>query len=39
MKFHLGKTSMAVAISVIMVGFNGLIPTMALAASAKRHRP
>ena len=34
MKFHFVKTSMTVAIAVITVGFNVLIPTMALAASA-----
>jgi len=34
MKFHLVKSSMIVAIAVITVGFNALIPTMALAASA-----
>ena len=34
MKFHFVKTSMNVAIAVITVGFNVLIPTTALAASA-----
>ena len=34
MKFHFVKSSMIVAIAVITVGFNVLIPTMALAASA-----
>jgi lipid-binding SYLF domain-containing protein len=34
MKFHLVKTGITVAIAVITVSFNVLIPTMALAASA-----
>jgi lipid-binding SYLF domain-containing protein len=34
MKFHFVKKSMSVAITVITVGFNVLVPTMALAASA-----
>jgi lipid-binding SYLF domain-containing protein len=34
MKFHFVKKSMSVAIAVITVGFNVLIPTMSLAASA-----
>ena len=34
MKIHLVKTSMNVAIAVITIAFNVLIPTMALAASA-----
>jgi lipid-binding SYLF domain-containing protein len=34
MKFHFVKTSMSVVIAVITVGFNILIPTMSLAASA-----
>jgi len=34
MKFHFVKTSRNVAIAVIMVGFNVLIPTLGLAASA-----
>jgi lipid-binding SYLF domain-containing protein len=34
MKFHYMKTSSSVAIAVFIVGFNILIPTLALAASA-----
>jgi lipid-binding SYLF domain-containing protein len=33
MKFHLVKTRMSVAIAVIVVGFNALIPALSLAAS------
>lgn len=35
MKLHLVKTSMSVAIAVIMVGFNALIPAVVQAASAR----
>src|SRR5512134_1712860 len=35
MKFHFVKKSMSVAIAVMTVGFNILIPTMSLAASAR----
>jgi lipid-binding SYLF domain-containing protein len=36
MKFHFVKASMSVAIVIITVGFNILIPTMSLAASASQ---
>jgi len=36
MKFHFVKQNMSVAIAVMTVGFNVLIPTMALAASASQ---
>jgi lipid-binding SYLF domain-containing protein len=34
MKFHFVKTSLSVAIAVIMVGFNAVTPTVSLASSA-----
>ena len=38
MKFHFVKTSISVAIAIITVGFNVIIPNLSLAQSSRRER-